>query len=67
MRIKTLQNVIYHFQPLRMGLTTKAEDKVGGLKIFTADLGKGGWAISLTMIFKTRNISTLTLIHALIQ
>ena len=42
---------MYHFQPLWVGLTTKAEDKVGGMEIFTADLDKGAWTISFTTIF----------------
>ena len=34
-----------------MGWTTKAEDKIGGMEIFTSGLGKGAWTISFTTIF----------------
>lgn len=52
-----------------MGLTIEAEDKDGGIEIFTADLGKGGWAISVSPppLLKTGNISVSALIHAIIR
>ena len=50
-----------------MGLTIEAEDKDGGIEIFTADLGKGGWAISVSPLLKTGNISVSALIHAIIH
>lgn len=51
LRIKPHQNVIHHLQLLRTGLTAQAEDKDGRMEIVPADLGKRGWAVSLTTIF----------------
>lgn len=67
MGIKTYQNVTYHSQPLRMGLTTEAEDKGERMEIFTEDLGKGGWAISCYHFFQIGNITISTPIGAIIS